>query len=318
MPFGIELIQFLAEHRTEPATWFFQLFTFIGDLEGYVLVIAFLYVAVDKRLAFRLSVLTLITMSLNHFSKTLIANPRPFVSDGSYSGKWAVSAAKAADLATEYSTPSGHAMAGSAFYTFLYTSVKDRRVRIACILLLLLTGLSRPYLGVHYLEDVLLGWLLGISIALFSVQYSESIGNLWNRFSYGQQVASAVAASLALWFTTRALGGWSTDGQPSAFVSYAGFLTGVVVAYPLEATKLGFDPRSSTPSSKALRYALSVGMIIATLILLDAGFTAVSTDATPLGDLLRYVRYATASVVGLFLAPLVFLKLGLAERIPKP
>lgn len=312
LPFSIELIRFLADARGELLTGVFQFFTFLGELEGYVLLVSLIYVTYDKKLAVRLAVLTLFTMTLNHLLKTLIANPRPFISEGSYSERWAVSEAKAEELATEYSTPSGHAMAGSSFYTYLYSSVKNRYVRIAAISLLLLTGLSRPYLGVHYLEDVLIGWVLGISIALLSIRYAEKIGNLWHRFSYGQQVLLVVASSSVLWLTTLALGDGNADAPPLAFVSYSGLLTGIVVGYPLEAKRIGFDPKSSTVSRKLLRYALSVGMILGTLLLLDEVFAAVSADSSLPGILLRYVRYAMAGTVGVFLGPLVFVKLGLA------
>ncbi len=316
LPFSIDLIRSLAETRTDFLTRVFQFFTFLGEVEGYVLLIPLIYVTYDKKLAFRLSILTVISMSLNHLLKALIMNPRPFITEGSYSEKWAVSPAKAEELTTEYSTPSGHAMSGSSFYSYLYASVKNRRVRIASILLILLTGLSRPYLGVHYLEDVLLGWVLGTSLALLSIKYAENVGNLWSRFSHKQQIIIVGASSLLLWITTRALSDWSTDGQPVAFVGYTGFLMGIVVAYPLETKKVDFDPRSSTVSSKALRYALCVGMVMGTLLLLDEAFAAMSDDYSLLGYLLRYIRYAMAAIAGIYLGPLLFVKLGLAERLP--
>lgn len=317
LPFSIDLIRFLADVRTELLTEVFLFFTFLGEVEGYVLLISLIYVTYDKQLAFRLSVLTLITMSLNHTMKMLIMNPRPFIAEGSYAEEWAVSPAKAEELATEYSTPSGHAMAGSGFYSYLYASVRSRPVRVASILLILLTGLSRPYLGVHYLEDVLIGWVLGISIALFSINYAVQIGVLWSGFSHKQQIIIVGASSLLLWVATRALMGWDTDAQPVAFVSYTGFLMGIVVAYPLEAKKIGFDPRSSTLARKALRTVLSVGMVVLTLLLLDEAFEELSDDYSPLGYLLRYVRYAMAGFAGIFLGPLLFVKWGLAERTPQ-
>ncbi len=316
LPFSIDLIRFLADARTDLLTMVFSFFTFLGEVEGYVLVVSLIYVTYDKKLAVRLCILTLITMSLNHVLKTLIANPRPFIADGSYSEQWAVSQAKAQELATEYSTPSGHAMSGAAFYSYFYASVKNRHVRIACILLILLTGLSRPYLGVHYLEDVLMGWVLGISITLLSARYAESIGNLWRGFSHKRQIMLVGALSVLLWIITRTLSDSSVEDQPVAFVSYTGFLMGIVVAYPLEAKKVDFDPRSSTLARKALRYVLSVAMIMGTLLLLDGAFEAVSDDYSLLGYLLRYIRYALAGVAGIFLGPLLFVKFGLAERIP--
>lgn len=314
LPFSIDLIQFLAENRTDFLTNVSLAFTFLGEIEGYVLLISVIYVTYDKSLALRLSVLTLLTMSLNHILKTLIMNPRPFISEGNFSERWAVSTAKAQELATEYSTPSGHAMAGSSFYSYLYSKAKSKYVQIALVMLILLTGLSRPYLGVHYLEDVLIGWVLGISIALVAVKYADRVSTLWGGFSHGRQVTIVASSSLILWLATRALSAGATTGQPYTFLSYTGFLTGIVVAYPLEMRRINFDPRSSTVFRKVLRSALSVGLVIGTLFLLDEGFGMVSDDSSLLGGLLRFVRYATAGIVGVFISPLVFVKLGLAEE----
>ena len=60
--FNSELIQVIAEHRTPVATVLFQLFTLLGEIEGYVLVVAAIYAAFDKRLSFRLAMLVLVTM----------------------------------------------------------------------------------------------------------------------------------------------------------------------------------------------------------------------------------------------------------------
>ncbi len=311
--FSLELVQFLFENRNGPATALFQLFTLLGEIEGYVLVVCLIYVAYDKKLAFRLSVLALVTMSLNHLLKTFIANPRPFIGEGTYAEKWAVSTAKAQELATEYSTPSGHAMAGSCFYSYLYASVKNRAVRIAAIVSLLLMGLSRPYLGVHYLEDVFLGWAVGISIAVFSMKFAENIGNAWNKRSLQHQVLIVVAGSIVLWLGTGALDDSNAQGQPLAFLSYTGFLAGIVFAFPLEEKWIGFDPRSSTALCKILRCVLSVALVIGTLLLLDEAFGIVASDSSLLGNALRYVRYAIAAIAGTFLGPFLFVRLGLAE-----
>jgi membrane-associated phospholipid phosphatase len=316
LPFSIELIRFLADTRTELLTKLFQFFTFLGEVEGYVLLITLIFVTYDKKLAYRLSVLTLFTMSLNHLLKTIIMNPRPFITEGTYSERWAVSPDKAKELATEYSTPSGHAMAGSAFYSYLFASVKSTQVRAACILLILLIGLSRPYLGVHYLEDVLIGWVVGASIALLSIRYAKRIAHLWNHFPHPQQLAIVAAFSLILWISTRALSDSGVGDPPLAFVGYTGFLMGIVVAFPLEEKAIDFDPRSSTLWRKILRYVLGVGLVMGTLLLLDGAFAAVSTDYSVLGYLLRYIRYALAGIAVVLLGPFLFVRLGLAERFP--
>jgi membrane-associated phospholipid phosphatase len=313
--FNMQLMQFLADHRAPWLTDIFLFFTFIGDINGYILVATLIYVAFDKRLAVRLSVIVLLSMSLNHILKMIIKNPRPFIREGTYMQKWAVSANNARELATEYSTPSGHAMACSAFYAYLYAAVKSRLLRVACVVLILLVGLSRPYLGVHYLEDVLSGWVAGLAIALIAVFYGDRINAAWDRFSLGSQIAFAVAASAALWLYTVAINGWHIDSQPRAFLAYAGALTGIFIARRLELHFVDFDPLSSSVAVKLLRFVLTVAASILTLQLLGAGFAKLAGNFTLPGYGLEYVRYATGSVVNLFLAPLIFTKLGLAKSL---
>jgi membrane-associated phospholipid phosphatase/ribosomal protein S18 acetylase RimI-like enzyme len=310
----MDLMRFLADHRTGVLDSVFSLATAVGEIEGYVLLVSLVFATWDKRLAFRLAVLTLITMSLNHVLKTVVMNPRPFVADGDWAERWAVSPERAAELVTEYSTPSGHAMSGSAFYTYLYASVKDRRIRIACLLLIVLTGLSRPYLGVHYLEDVLIGWVIGAGLALVAFRYASGIGAWWGRFSHPQQVAVAGAWGAAVFLVTLVLCGWRIADLPLAFVSHLGFLMGIVIAIPIEERTIDFDPRSASVAKKALRFVVGVALVLGTLRILDVAFDAVGDDYTAWGFVLRYVRYALAGIAGIYLGPLLFVKLGWAER----
>jgi membrane-associated phospholipid phosphatase len=314
--FDMPVMQFLADHRTFLLTKFFLLATFVGEAEGYILVITLIYVMFDKTLAVRLSVLVLLTMCLNHVLKIIIKNPRPFIREGTYLKKWAVSTNNAKELATEYSTPSGHAMGGSSFYTYLYASVENRFVRVLAVVAILLTGLSRPYLGVHYPGDVLIGWAIGILVALIGIKFADRISDGWNKLSYGRRAAIAVGASLILWLATIAINGWRIDSQPRAFLGYAGFLTGIVLGRPIELSVVDFDPRSSKPLAKILRFAISVGMALVSLIVLEVLFRRIAIDYSVLGYLLQYVRYTIAGVVSIFVAPLIFTKLGLAEPYP--
>ena len=70
--------------------------------------------------------------------------------------------------AQQWSFPSGHAMVSAAFYlyiAYLCWQVLDGGLRrLVCgglLVLVLLIGLSRLYLGVHYVTDVVAGYLAG-------------------------------------------------------------------------------------------------------------------------------------------------------------
>lgn len=77
-------------------------------------------------------------------------------------------AGEALTIASGYSLPSGHAIASMAFYGYLAVWLlrqKDRPAArweaVSLFLLIILIGFSRIYLNVHYLSDVLAGFVLG-------------------------------------------------------------------------------------------------------------------------------------------------------------
>jgi membrane-associated phospholipid phosphatase len=314
--FHLALVQFLTDHRNIYLTHFFHAASFFGSANFYVFFTILLYVMWDKRLAVRLTVVVLLTMALNDLLKILIKNPRPFMADGTYEKEWAVSPAEARTLALEYSTPSGHAMGSAAFYSYLLGFTRNRFVRAGLVLLIVLIGVSRPYLGVHYVEDVLLGWAIGLPVGLIASRYSDRLANLWRKVPYGLQIAITVAGSAAVWPLTYALNGWHIDGQVREMTIYCGWLTGIVIACPLELRIVNFDPRSAGPAAKFLRYILSTGIMIAVLLGLNAAFAPIAGNMSIIGSALDYLRYTATSVAGMFFAPFIFCKMKLAAARP--
>ena len=73
-------------------------------------------------------------------------------------------------LPASYSFPSGHSLGSSCFYAalavILTTRIKSVRLRIviwsAAAAMILLVGISRIYLGVHYPSDVVAGYAVGL------------------------------------------------------------------------------------------------------------------------------------------------------------
>ena len=94
----------------------------------------------------------------------------------------------------------GRGVSALALGALLMRVVPRRPTKIYCmavaILLAALVGLSRIFLGVHYPTDVLAGWLVGFSWALFCWLVERAIERLYeNLFSKVKSRLSKRAAS---------------------------------------------------------------------------------------------------------------------------
>ncbi len=152
--------QIIYSFRNPLLTKIMLLITNLGG--GYILIpatiiIIFLIVRKHKEEAFLFSIILLMGCILNISLKSILQRPRPGI----------------APLinATSYSFPSGHAMNSFVFYTtvsfyfFRFTRKKKLSIYIsfASLLIIILIGFSRVYLGVHYPTDILAGYSAGFA-----------------------------------------------------------------------------------------------------------------------------------------------------------
>ena len=82
---------------------------------------------------------------------------------------------------TDFSFPSGHATIAVAFYGYLaYIFIKSFKSKIkrlviflGALLIISVIGFSRLYLGVHYVSDVIAGYLVGLLALIAGISLSE-------------------------------------------------------------------------------------------------------------------------------------------------
>lgn len=142
-------------------TIIFKIFTNIGGPVIITIICLVLLILHTTRKKYGIPVFVTVISSfvLNTVLKNIFLRPRPSV----------------LRLVTEtsYSFPSGHSMINAALYTILIllllknANKKGKRIiaSISLVILFLIIGISRIYLGVHYFGDVLAGWVLGILVA---------------------------------------------------------------------------------------------------------------------------------------------------------
>lgn len=128
--------------------------SFLGSEFFYFAVLVFLYWGKHRRLAFRLALLVLFSLYLNFLLKDFFQIPRP-QGEG----------LRILEQPEDFSFPSGHAQSVTTFWFFLAFMMCKPWLYFLAGSLAVLVSLSRLYLGVHFLQDVLVGSFLGITLA---------------------------------------------------------------------------------------------------------------------------------------------------------
>lgn len=145
-------------------TNFLKIITQFGDAIILITIsLISLIILKNKKVGIAISLNLISIAFLNQILKRIIQRPRP----------------EGFRLIEEkgYSFPSGHSMVSMAFYGliiyFIYKYVKNKKVKttICAILsiLIILIGISRIYLGVHYASDVIAGFLISISYLIIYI-----------------------------------------------------------------------------------------------------------------------------------------------------
>lgn len=164
----MEFLHFLEGIRFPLLDKAMLLITNAGD-ETVFIVIAMIYLwCIDKFDAYYLLFVGFTTTVFNNLVKVIFKTPRPWVRDPSLK---AVEAAVPA--ATGYSFPSGHTQSAVGTFGVVTVTAKKRFLKIAAIILALLVGFSRMYLGVHTPADVLVGFLISaVLVTVFGLFFS--------------------------------------------------------------------------------------------------------------------------------------------------
>lgn len=294
-----------------------KLASLLGTKEFFLLLLPAVYWCCNAALGFRLALIMTVSYGINAILKALWHSPRPY---------WVSHDVAAWSREPSFGLPSGHAQISVSFWGLLASCFHSFRAMVAVILLCLLIGLSRIYLGVHFPQDVIAGWIAG-GLLLGAFLYGQShLGERLSRLSLKMQVATSLAASLAMLaffaLSRSALAGWQMPEIWAAnalagtavpidplsakdALQAAGMLFGMASGYALLQQQGGFSVRG-TARQRLARYLLGM----AGLLVIWYGLGAVSSFAY----VLSYLRAMLAGLWVAFIAPLCFQKVGLAEN----
>ncbi len=314
--------QNLGAWLANPMRWL----SFLGQEEFVMLLLPAIYWCWDSTLGFRLGAVLMLSNGLNAILKMAFHTPRPY---------WINPEVKAYAAETSFGLPSGHSQNAAAMWGRLAVAIRRKWVTVVLVLVVLLIGISRLYLGVHFLSDVLTGWLAGGLLLWLVVRLEKPIAAWLGPKSVALQILWAGLLALAMILpgvaVRLALGGWQvpepwvTNAAAQApdatisplkldgFFTAAGTWWGMASGYAWFTRRFGRFNAGGAWEKRAMRF--SIGLI--GLVVLWYGLGQVfprSEDA--LSFILRFFRYALVGGWVSAFAPWLFLRLKLADPAP--
>ncbi len=157
----MDFLYFLESIRTPFLDKFFSTITHLGEETIFLVFAIAMFWCVNKRYGYYIMTVGFVGTVLNQFLKLVFHIPRPWVKDPSFTV-----VESAIPEATGYSFPSGHTQSAVTVFGASARMVKNIILRILFIVVVLLIGLSRMYLGVHTPADVIVSLVIGAILTL--------------------------------------------------------------------------------------------------------------------------------------------------------
>jgi len=298
VPWGTEAIIWAQALNSDGLSGVFTFLTFLGYEEFYLILLPIVYWCIDKGIGASLGYASLLSVWVNSLLKYLLAIPRP--------------ADPRLDVAlpeASPSFPSGHAQ--NAIVNWGYLAFRFRRwiFTVLVVLLILGIGLSRIVLGVHFPQDVLGGWLIGLAVLAIYVWAEPQVASWVGSQAQPVQYALAVAVPVLLIFFQPAdvQGRYPAEGAVVPLSALAGLGVGLL----MERSRVRFQVQGAW-WQRVLRFL--AGLVVVALFYLGPKLVLPQEMAYAPETLLRFLRYGLLGWVVAFLCPWLFVRLRLAAQ----
>ena len=263
----------------------------LGNEEFFLLLLPVVYLGFDRRLGVRLGALLLFSEALNVCLKVFFALPRPY---------WIDPKVRELALDKSFGLPSSHAQNAAAVWPFLARG-RSFGWRLGAALLVAGIALSRVFLGVHFVGDVLAGVLLGVGVLWLFVRFWPRVEAWFEAQNAVRQIVFALGVALgmmALFALCQALSPSRTgaiwarhadfEAGIKALVGRAGAMCGLLIGAGMCARRGLFEARGR-PGEKAIRLIVA---LLGVAFFWKGLALAMPKDPLWLECLGRFVRYA--------------------------
>jgi membrane-associated phospholipid phosphatase len=266
-------------------SWLFNTLTLLGAHESVALVVALALWLKGRRLAYAVLGVVALAMAVDLLLWQIVAHPRPAGPQVIVRGTSPVS-----------SFPSGHTVVATCVWGLL--ALYNRFPKVLVLLIVLAVMLSRLYLGMHYLGDVLAGALLGFILLAIFAQLWAVVRDWFAKRPFWFFMALGIGAPLAVLPFTLFL------ASPRVWVAFGAAL-GAGLGLPLEYRYVRYTPVDGSLGRQALKVLIGLGVLGVIMF--------VSSRARAGGPLFDALVVALAALWLALGAPSLFAWLGLAR-----
>ena len=300
VPWGTDFVVWVQSLSTPWLDTLFEILTFLGNEEFYLILLPLVYWCIDRRTGASLGYLSLSSAWINSLAKHLFKIPRPGALD---------SQVNALTEETSPSFPSGHAQGTLVNWGYLAYCLRSPVFWGMALVVILGVGLSRIVLGVHFPQDILGGWLIGLVVLVLYIWLEPPVARWLSGQRTAIQTILAVGVPIILIFLhpSDMDGLYPAEGAITPMSALAGLGLGLV----MERKWVRFRA-DGTWVRRALRFLL--GMVVAAVLYLGPRLLLPEGMAHGLESGVRFLRYALVGWTVAFLCPWLFVRLGLAER----
>ena len=253
------ILYFLESIRMPGLNELMLLVTKLGEETAFLVAAMIVFWCVDKRKGYYLMTVGFMGTMANHFLKLCFRAPRPWVVDLEFT-----ILEQAREAAVGYSFPSGHSQTAVGTFGAIASFTGNKWVKRVCIAVCVLVPLSRMYIGVHTLSDVLMG--AGLSCLLIALLKKPVVENSSKAMKALLAVMLAMAVGLLLFvelypFPADVDGHNLESGLKNAY-TMLGSITGMAVVYVMERKYVNFEEKACW-WAQILKVALGFGLVLA-------------------------------------------------------
>jgi membrane-associated phospholipid phosphatase len=275
----------------------FTIITNLGETIVFIVLVAIIFIAYDKKFAKNLAFSLLITYYINSVFKDIFMDPRP----------------PSSSITDSYGFPSGHSQTAVGFWGYIGYEFRDKPrkylIPVLMSVIIILVALSRLIIGVHDVQDVAGGLILGIGILIVFIYLEPLVSKKVKEFTIVVKIALGIVISVALLFLGIGilyLNGGDFLADEGAYAQVAGVIFGLSIGYVIEKEYVTYNPKSLSAMQKILNVIITLVILILVYFLLEFLLDG--------NVFFRFTRYAIIALLLTLVIPYILVKIPQLKR----